>query len=570
MPRRAVLLIVLVPLLAGVIDPGRDASAGARLEAAGTALPRHRLEALFAPSLRAPRDSSALASSLLGLLAELEGSGFLTARASAAWDSAASPVLRLTVEEGPRMRLASLAIDAPSREDSARFALALDLAPGAWASPSALGQAIERAVRDAADHGHPYATLGASVFRWDSAGAHVRLSGALGPVVTVTQVRLQGLRATRQSLAERSMGRLIGSPFSQATAVAARDRLARLGLFRVVEYRGLEGEGDWQKGRLVYQVEEPRYNHFEGVVGMQGGGRAVGLANLGLDNLAGTGRALALRWAARGPGVAEFGARYAEPLLLGTPLRAEVALEQQNQDTLYTRTRWGGRLAFTLSERRRITAGYSQERVVQARGEVQEAGIQITEFALERDARDRPLAPRHGSFARLTASQIFKRETLRPLARRNARASTAEALGEWHRRVGGRAGFTLELSGAARFSSQRVLPLFERYTVGGASSLRGQDEQAFRVDRFALSRLEWRWFLGEGGERVFMFWDHALMGTRLPLPAGGDRMEILHRDGIGFGLRLDAAGGTVGVDYGLEPGRGPLDGKIHLRLISTF
>jgi hypothetical protein len=47
-------------------------------------------------------------------------------------------------------------------------------------------------------------------------------------------------------------------------------------------------------------------------------------------------------------------------------------------------------------------------------------------------------------------------------------------------------------------------------------------------------------------------------------------MRALHRDGIGFGLRLDAAGGTVGVDYGLEPGRAPLDGKIHLRLVSAF
>jgi outer membrane protein assembly factor BamA len=568
MPRRALVLFTLA--LAFAVDPAWGARAAARLSTHGTALPRRRLEVLFAPTLRAPGDSSALAASLTGLLAELEGAGFLTARASAAWDSGATPLLRLAVDEGPRVRLVSLSVDTPSRADSASFGAALDLSPGGWASPASVGEAVERAVRDAADHGHPYATLGVSVFRWDSGGAHVRLSGALGPVVTVTRVRLVGLRATRQSLAERSMGPLVGTHFSQAAAVAARDRLARLGLFRAVEYRGLEGEGDAQRGQLVYQVEEPRYNRFEGAVGVQGEGRAVGLASLALDNLAGTGRALALRWESRGRGVADFGARYAEPLVLGAPLRAEVALEQQNEDTLYTRTRWGGRLAFALSERRRIAAGYSQERVVQARGEVREADIQITEFTLERDARDRPRAPRRGSFARLTAAEIFKSEMLRPAGHRSVRASTVEALGEWERRAGTRAGFALEVSGAARFSSQRVLPLFERYAVGGAVSLRGQDEQAFRVDRYALSRLEWRWFLGDGGERVFLFWDHALMGSRLAQPAGGDRMEILHRDGIGFGLRLDAAGGTVGVDYGLEPGRAPLDGKIHLRLISAF
>jgi outer membrane protein assembly factor BamA len=566
MPRRVLLLLAVV--LAALCAAGT--SHAARLESRGTTLSARRLESLFASALRAPRDSIVLASSLRGLLADLEGAGFLSARASATWDSAASPTLQLTVDEGPRSRLASLVIDTPARADSARLAAALELVPGGWASPAEVGDAVERAVRDAADHGHPYATLGVSVFRWDSTGAHVRLSGALGPQVTVTRVRLDGLRATRQSLAERSMGRLVGAPFSQAAAVAGRDRLARLGLFRQVEYVGLEGEGDSQKGQLVYRVEEPRYNRFEGAVGVQGAGRVVGLASLALDNLAGTGRALALRWESRGRGVAEFGARYAEPLLLGAPLRAEVALEQQNQDTLYTRTRWGGQLTYTLGERERIAAGYTQERVVQARGEVQEADLQVTEFTLERDARDQSFAPRRGILARVTASQIFKGETLRPSGHRNARASTAAVLGEWHRRTGPRNGLALELSGAARFSSQRVLPLFERYPVGGAASLRGQDEQAFRVDRYALSRLEWRWFLGQEGERVFLFWDHALMGTRVVLPAGGDHMETLQRDGIGFGLRLDAAGGTVGVDYGLEAGRAPLDGKIHLRLISAF
>jgi outer membrane protein assembly factor BamA len=479
-------------------------------------------------------------------------------------------VLRLAVEEGPRYRLATLALDTPTPADSAGFAAHLDLVAGGWVSPGAIARAIERAVRVAADRGHPYATLGVSAFRWDSSGARVRLSGSLGPTVTVTGVRLEGLRATRRSVAERGMGRLTGAPFSQAAAAGARDRLARLGLFRAVEYRGLEGEGDWRRAQLVYRVEEPRYNRIEGALGVQGEGRVVGRVGVALDNLAGTGRALALRWESRGRGVAEFAARYAEPLLFGAPLGAEAGIDQQEQDTLYTRTRWGGRLRYTLSERDRIAAGYTQERVVQAFGEVQSVAAQVTDFTLERDTRDALGAARRGALGRVTAAQIFKRETLRAGGRRNARANTVEALLEWHRPLGPRSGLALELTGAARFGTQRILPLFERYPVGGAASLRGQDEQAFRADRFALVRLEWRRFLGEGGERAFLFWDHAIMGTREALPAGGDRMRALHRDGIGFGLRLDAAGGTVGVDYGLEPGRAPLDGKIHLRLVSAF
>jgi outer membrane protein assembly factor BamA len=255
---------------------------------------------------------------------------------------------------------------------------------------------------------------------------------------------------------------------------------------------------------------------------------------------------------------------------LGSPLRAEVGIDQQEQDTVYTRTRWGGRLRYTLSERDRIAAGYTQERVVQSQGEVQSVAAQTTEFTLERDTRDLAPTPKRGGLGRVTATQVFKRETLRAGGRRNARANTVETLFEWHRPLGARTGLALELSGAARFGTQRILPLFEQYPVGGAASLRGHDEQAFRVDRYGLSRLEWRRFLGGGAERVFLFWDHALMESRRAAENDGERRETLHRDGIGFGLRLDAAGGTVGVDYGLEPGRAPLDGKIHLRLVSTF
>jgi len=565
---RAALFVAL--LLAPLLPEPVLAAPAARLEVRGTEVSRRRLESLFAGALRAPRDAVVLRGALTTLIAELEESGHLDARAEAVWDSTPAPVLRLTVREGPRYRLTDFAIEAASPADSARIGALLALPPGEWAAPSALGGAIQRAVRQAADQGHPYATLGVSSFRWDSSGARVRVNGTLGPEVTVSSLRIEGLRSTRQQVAEHGMGRLVGEPFSEANASRARDRLARLGLFRAVEYRGLEAESDARRAQLVYRVEEPRYNRFEGAVGVQSEGRPVGLASVGLDNLAGTGRAIAMRWESRAQGVALFNARYAEPLLFGAPLRAELGIEQENQDTLYSRTRWNARLRYTLSERDRIGAGFQRDRVVQPRGDVQSASIQTTEFTIERDARDLAPAPRRGILGRVTAAQVYKKETLRDATPRTAHEGAVEALIEWHRPLRTRTGLALELSGAGRFSSQRVLPDYERYPVGGAASLRGQDEQAFFVDRYGLSRLEWRRFLGAGSQRVFLFWDYALMGTRRAAEEGGYFMDVEQRHGIGFGLRLDAAGGTVGVDYGLEPGRPPLEGKIHLRLITTF
>jgi outer membrane protein assembly factor BamA len=208
--------------------------------------------------------------------------------------------------------------------------------------------------------------------------------------------------------------------------------------------------------------------------------------------------------------------------------------------------------------------------VVQERGPIQSAALQNTVFALEHIGLDAAAAPRRGRRVRVAAGQSWKTERTRPIGERHAHAGTVEIDGEWHRPLGAASGLTLETRAASRFSSQRVLPIFERYPLGGASSLRGYDEDAFWVDRYALTRFEWRWFLGSSAQRVFLFWDHAWADTRLADADGGTHLQRISADGIGGGLRLETPGGVIGLDYGLPPGRPPIEGKIHLRLVSTF
>jgi outer membrane protein assembly factor BamA len=438
------------------------------------------------------------------------------------------------------------------------------------ASTGATSEALLRALRVLSDGGYPYARLGVAEWHQDSGAVDVVLGGALGPEVVVSEVRIDGLAVTRRALVDRVMGPLAGRPFDRTAAFVAAERLQRLGLFRRASYEGLEGESDWSRGHLVYRVEEPAYNRFEGVVGVQGATGTVGLARLDLGNLAGTGRAVHLGWERRGRGLSDLRARVVEPLLLGWPVRLEAALDQQLQDTLYTRTRWGARGRYALGEHEGLEAGYEQERVVQEHGPVEQASLQSTVFALERQTLDEARAARRGTRVRVEAAQVFKREILRPNGQRTARASAVRITSDWHRPLGPATGLALALQAAGRFSSERVLPLYERYPIGGAATLRGFDEEALRVDRYGLSRLEWRFFLDSGAQHVYLFWDHAETATREAIAAGGDRLVRRHLDGTGVGLRLEAAGGLVGVDYGLEPGRPFLEGKIHLQLVTTF
>ncbi len=566
MSARTLLRLLLAPALLAAAVPAR---AAARLDVTGWPGPERQAETIFAPALRAPGDSAAVAAALGAAIGSLQSGGWLDARAEAAWN-AKRDSLGVRVEAGERLRWGTLGFEVPPT-DSAAFAASIDWRPGAPADPAELSAAVERAVESASASGHAWARLGVSGWTADSGRVDVRLSGERGPLVTIAESRFEGLRSTRRDVVERAMGRLVGRPYDPAAIRTAEQRLAQLGVFRRVEYLGLAGAGDWRRGVLRWKVEEPRYNTFEGAVGVQGGGTAVGLAKLNLGNLLGTARAVSLSWQSRGKGLTDFGARYAEPLALGTPLRIELALRQQVQDTIYTRFQWGAKARTALGSRETIEGGFEKEQVVQTSGPVRSADLNSVTFAIERDARDDALSPRRGSLTRLSATQTTKREELRfPQISRDARTSAAELLLELNRPFRGPQGLSIELHGAGRFASGGVLADWERWPLGGAATLRGHDEEAFRVDRYALARSEWRYFLGANGERLVLFWDHAEMQTRREEPDGGTRLDHQHADGVGFGMRLPAAGGLVDLDYGVEPGHGFLDGKIHLQLVTAF
>jgi len=545
------------------------AGAATRLDYRGAVLSNAQVQALVQPWLRTPGDSAAANGALTRLTARLQELGYLDARVRAERDTVGDRLL-LRVAEGRRYRLRSVALQAGSGPDSAEALRALRLAPGGAVAPAAIGEAIAAATQKLSDEGHPYAEMQVTRWQADSTGAvDLALAAELGPKVVIEAVRFEGLKSTRPEFAKRAMGALTGQPYRRANAEAARDRLVQLGLFRDVAWEGIEAGATPALGRLVYRVDEPKFNRFEGALGVQGQAGTVGLANLELGNLGGTGRSLGLKWESRGKGVADFDASYREPLVFGLPLKLEARVAQQVQDTLYTRSRWGGSAGYALSAQERLEVGVEGERVVQATGPLENAWLQHTLFALERSTLDNPLAPRRGTRARIAADQIFKRERLRTPATQTARASAVEGHFEIDQPLRGSTGLSIEAAAAGRFSSQRVLPIFERYPLGGATTLRGFDEEAFRVDRYVLTRTEWRFFLG-AGQRAGLFWDHAWTQTRESLPAGGDRLTLASHDGVGFGLRLAAAGGIVGVDYGLEPGRGALEGKIHLQVVSTF
>lgn len=558
-------------LLAAAACVARPAAAAPRVLSRGWPGPEREVSALLADALRAPGDSLALARARTALLARLQAMGHLDARVSAAWaDSGSDAVLRVTTEPGERSRFAPVEV-ALAGEDSVFVARALAPLAGQFADPARFERALAGALEAIEARGQAWAQLTVSDWRAEPGIVRTRVTGALGPVVQVSDVRVTGLAVTQPALARRAMGRLAKMPYRPAEARAAADRLMQLGVFRRAEFVGLEGGADWREGVLAYRVEEPRYNRIEGAVGLQGEAGVIGLLRLELGNLLGTGRAVALDWQRRGRGLSDLQARAREPLVLGWPLTIEGSVAQQLQDTLYTRDRFGVRGVLNVGARERVEMGLEEERVVQTSGNVRGVDLANTLFALSRDGRDDALSPRVGTRARIAATQVARRERLADGSRSRSRAAALDVVFEAHRRAGPRAGWTLETAALGRLDGDRVLGEYERTPIGGAATLRGHDEEEFRVDRAWRTRLEYRWFLADRGERLHAFWDHAEMETReASIEPGGSRVVRERADGLGLGLRLPAAGGFVDLDYGLAPGRGALEGRIHLRLVTAF
>jgi hypothetical protein len=172
-------VLVATLLAAHGLAPAAQAAASAKLELRGWPLAMRDAEGWFAPALKAPGDSLALATALGRAELRLQSGGWLDARLSAQW-SADSTRLSLTAEPGGRYRWGALALAVPPG-DSARLASFIRWPRGEPADPTQLTTIIERALTAAESQGHAWAQLAVTGWDPDSGRVDVRLSGVLGP-----------------------------------------------------------------------------------------------------------------------------------------------------------------------------------------------------------------------------------------------------------------------------------------------------------------------------------------------------------------------------------------------------
>jgi outer membrane protein assembly factor BamA len=519
-------------------------------------------------------DSAALAQGAVRLAAAFETRGWLTARVDSiahrarAGGESRTPARRdlvVHVSPGRRHVTGRVVWHGLSALTETQARGLTGLAAGTPFRPEELERGIGRLL-DAYDaRARPQTRVLVLGMEPESGRVNLTLQVVEGDSVVVRELVFDGLRSTRRDLLEKTMGNVVGLPYNRARLEAARQRILDLGLFSRVGDPVLE-----DAGRVRFELEENRANAVDGAIGYQGESKTLtGLVDVELGNLGGRGRQAVLRWEGRGRNVSEFRLGYAEPLLFGRNLRAEIHLQQLLEDTLYTRTSFGGRLRIGGLGSVRVWLGVARDRTVLDEGPIERATASTTELGVEYDRRDDRLVPRRGARVELTTATRFEREFRRPTGDRRVRQGWVRMDAQANRPLGNSTGARLELEGAIRLSSEPVIPLHDLDAVGGAYELRGYREDEFRASRWGVARFETGVFLAGQG-RAFAFLDQGYLYRRFEEPAGTFGRSTLYRVGYGVGLEAPSGLGLIGLSLGYGRGDGPLDGKLHLRLRSRF
>lgn len=489
-----------------------------------------------------------------GLAAWLRGQGFLQAEVDSLGDAVAY------VTQGPRYTFGAFVVDGSESGLSGR---PLSEAIADSVANSVL-ERLERAGR-----------IGASM-SMDSLSV---ADGRLRTVWTVNpgrQALLQGLLIGGRSQASERFVRLVsrlepGMVLTEFDIAEIRARLMQTGVFADVQGPILLPTSD--STAVVQLVLEDRPpGSFDLALGYLPGpssGTVVGSGHLLLRNLFGGGRTVAVELD-RLPGQSSsFAARLHDPFVLGPLVGAELEFDGYQEDSTFSRQEYRGRLLVRLGQvtltgtatRTASRPGTAGGIVQNGRQRVPRSRTRAAGLGLRFDSRDDALSPASGQLVDISATRGTKRSSgLRVQQGDTVRVSEArlqdrlEAIARVYVPVARR----IVLAGGADVrvvSSQEVEPS-DLFRLGGATSLRGYDENRFRGEAVGRSLLEIRRRL-EGAAYTYAFIDHGFVTLE---------GNTTRHTGFGLGAQLQTGAGLLNVSYAVNRDHGLLNGRVHLGL----
>lgn len=402
-----------------------------------------------------------------------------------------------------------------------------------------------------------------------------------GPRSPLKGIELAGAERTRTGYAARVAGIRPGEPLSTYEPEQIRQRLLDTGHFQQVGTPEVRVEED-SAAVLVIPVEEAPPGLFDVVLGYQPGngsrgGRIVGTGHLVMSNLFGAGLGASLRLN-RLPGqVSRVETEFSDPLLPYVPFGVSVRFEGLQDSTFYSRQRYRGEVSYRLSRGVEARASLSRERtrpgqagteLLAGRQRVPRAHALFWGLGLIYRRVDRLQNPRRGAWFEIGFEQGSKERRFR--TRSVSGDTTVERTHERQARFSGRGRLfiptfprhVLVLGMDANLLQSDTYDPSDLYRFGGATTLRGYDEDRFLGRLVSRTLLEYRYQL-DAESFAFVFTDIGYV--ELP-DRGGSGVERGMYPGFGFGMQFDTAIGMVNTSYAANREGGQFSGRIHVGL----
>ncbi|MCH7976323.1 MAG: BamA/TamA family outer membrane protein [Bacteroidetes bacterium] len=414
----------------------------------------------------------------------------------------------------------------------------------------------------------------------------LRVQVVEGETLMLVGVELDGETRTSDAFAARAAGLQPGLLLARYDPEAIRQGLEATRLFETI---GTPTIALTDSGVVIrIPVTEGPPGTFDLLLGYLPGGAGrdgsfIGSGLLELRNLFGGGRQMRLRLV-RNPGlVSSVDVRLTEPYVLGFPLQASVEFAGHNQDSTFSRQRYGVEAGYRIAPGLEVLATGSREfvqpgvfgaQIVNGRPRVAESSALFAGAGVRFRRIDQAINPRSGLLVEAILEQGFRRRTLPPsdsgltepvsLQQQRLIASGRVFLPTFSRQVlvvGGDA--QMLLGGRTAGDDQRAIyDEGDLFRFGGATSLRGYDEDQFIGNIVGRFLAEYRYQL-DRTSFAFLFVDVGYIDR--PALADFEPAQDV-KPGYGFGVQYQTPLGLVTVTYAVNPDLGIGQGKVHLGL----
>ncbi|MGB3942124.1 MAG: outer membrane protein assembly factor BamA [Candidatus Manganitrophaceae bacterium] len=410
------------------------------------------------------------------------------------------------IDEGIRVRVGQISFSGNESLPETRLSKALPFRPETGYYEGLVKEGTEALLSAYEQEGYLHASVQA-LTRFSGDGTTVDISYDIteGALVRVGKILLDGNLRTNDSVVLREMRLQTGDPYLSPLLLRSQRQLYRTGLFSSIRFEPIPIEAPEKEGEdhaqaatggkpavrdiLLSVTERPR-------IGLQfGGGYADyeglrGFVELSHRNLFGSGRSVILR--AQGSRVEErYTLSYREPWFLSfrnTDGRIAIAYLDR-QEPVFDIERLSGTVGidrnFSDTLKGSLVYQYDRNRLSNVSPEAQltdkdrgQITIGSINPSLIQDTRDDPFNPRSGSVNGITIRDAAL------MLGSEAQFVKTTVQSSWYRSPTPRFvfAFSFRTGMARRFGETDIIPISERFFLGGRSSVRGYDQDKLGID----------------------------------------------------------------------------------------